>query len=333
VTRFCSRAGPCASTDAEREAQRPAQSAPNAAPERGKTAWLTTEERGTILAIRFVVALCNLAGRSVARAFVSLLMVYYTVFAAQARRASRAFLHRALGRRAGWLDAYRHLRTFGLVTLDRVFLLQGKRALFDLSAHGTELLTRLSEQKRGALLLGAHVGSFEVMRARADGRGHDIRVLAYLGNAKKINQVFAALSPEMQARIIPLGSMDALIRAKEALDQGAILAMLGDRTGLNEKTTYVDFMGEPAPFPTGPFLLSAALRCPVLLVFGIYLGKNRYQLFCEPFAERIILPRKERATALQSYVQAYAARLEHIARAHPHNWFNLYNFWDPTRPD
>lgn len=305
----------------------------DAASEPEKAAWLAREERGTVLAIRFIVALCNLAGRSAARVFVSLLMVYYTVFAAHGRRASQAFLARVRGRPAGWLDAYRHLRTFGLVTLDRVFLLQGKRALFDVAAHGTEHLAQLSDEKRGALLLGAHVGSFEVMRARADGRGHDIRVLAYLGNAKKINQVFAALSPEMQSRIIQLGSMDSLIRAKEALDQGAILAMLGDRTGLNEKTTSVVFMGEEAPFPTGPFLLAAALRCPVLLVFGLYRGGNRYELFCEPFAERILLPRSDRAGALQRYVQAYAARLEQVAREYPYNWFNLYDFWHPTRAD
>jgi predicted LPLAT superfamily acyltransferase len=169
------------------------------------------------------------------------------------------------------------------------------------------------------------------MRARAGGRGHDVRVLAYLGNAQKISQVFAALSPEMQARIIPLGTMDALIKAKDALDHGAILAMLGDRTGLNDKTAIVDFMGHKAPLPTGPFLLASALRCPVLLVFGIYRGGNRYELFCEPFAERITLPRSDREGALRSYAQAYATRLEEIARAHPYNWFNLYNFWDPKQ--
>jgi predicted LPLAT superfamily acyltransferase len=301
----------------------------SAAPD--KAAWLANEERGTLRGIRFLVGLCNLAGRRVARAFVRVLMVYYTLFAQQGRRASQAFLREALGRRAGLRDAYRHLCTFGLVTLDRVFLLQGKRELFQLTPHGTEHLDRLTADKRGALLLGAHVGSFEVMRARAGGRGHDIRVLAYLANAQKITQVFAALSPEMQARVIPLGGMDALIRAKDALDQGAMLAMLGDRTGLNDKTAHAEFMGKQAPFPTGPFLLAAALHCPVLLVFGIYLGGNRYELFCEPFAERIVLPRKDRQGALQGYVQAYARSLERVARKYPYNWFNLYDFWEPTR--
>ncbi len=141
--------------------------------------------------------------------------------------------------------------------------------------------------------------------------------------------MLAALAPEMQDRVISLGSVDSLLRAKEAIDQGAMVAMLGDRTGLNAKSTLVTFMGRPAPLPTGPFLMASALRCPVLLVFGIYRGGNWYEMHCEPFAERIELPRKNREEALQAYCQAYADRLEHFAREHPYNWFNLYDFWNP----
>jgi predicted LPLAT superfamily acyltransferase len=103
--------------------------------------------------------------------------------------------------------------------------------------------------------------------------------------------------------------------------------MLGDRTGLNSKITEVEFFGRKAALPTGPFLLASTLRCPVLLVFGLYAGGNRYQMFCEPFAERIVLPRKNRERALHDYAQAYATRLEHFARLYPYNWFNLYDFW------
>ena len=67
---------------------------------RTKVAWLANEERGTLRGIRFVVGLCNFAGRRAARAFVSLLMVYYTLFATQGRRASRAFLSHVFARRA-----------------------------------------------------------------------------------------------------------------------------------------------------------------------------------------------------------------------------------------
>ena len=75
------------------------------------------------------------------------------------------------------------------------------------------------------------------------------------------------------------------------------------------------------------FLLAAALKCPVYLVFGLYFEPNRYELFCEPFAERIELPRKGRHEALAQVVQSYAQRLEHYARLAPDNWFNFYDFW------
>lgn len=292
--------------------------------------WLTREERGTVLGIRFVVALCNLLGRTIARAFVALLTVYYMLFVGYGRRASRAWLTHVLERPATLREVYRHLLTFAWVTLDRVFFLQGRRELFALTPHGTEHLDALTAERRGALLLGAHIGSFEAMRARAGGRGHDIHVLAYFRNAKKITRVLAALSPEMHARVITLGSIDALIRAKDVIERGALLALLGDRTGLNDKVVHARFLGQRAPLPAGPFLLAAALRCPVFLVFGIYRGKNRYDLYCEPFAERIELPRGDRERALAQYVQAYASRLEHFARQYPFNWFNVYDFWNPS---
>lgn len=292
-----------------------------------KAAWLSQEERGTNLGIRFVVGLCNLFGRSIARAFIRVLALYYVAFAVRGRKASREFLSIALGRRATFFEVTKHITTFALVALDRVFLLQNQRERFVLNSEGTEHLDALTAQKQGAILLGAHLGSFEAMRARADNRGHDLYVLAYLENAKKITQVLAALAPDMHDRVIALGSVSAVLQAKEVVDAGAMLAVLGDRTGLNSKTTEVEFFGRKAKFPTGPFLLASSLRCPVLLVFGLYLGENRYQMYCEPFAERVVLTRKDREGALQSYVQAYARRLEHYARLYPYNWFNLYDFW------
>lgn len=307
-------------------------SEPNGEPT-NQVAWLSKEERGTVLGIRFVVWLCNLAGRSAARALVYVIAFYYVLFAGYGRRASRAWLTHVFGTTATLRQVYRHIATFALVTLDRVFMLQGRTDLFELKSHGNEHLEALSARKQGALLLGGHIGSFEAMRARAGGRGFDLYILVHAENAKKISQVLAAVAPENSARVINVGSVSAMLRAKEAVEGGAMIAILGDRTGLNNKTVDVMFMGRPAPFPTGPFLLASSLRCPVLLVFGLYLGGNRYALYCEPFAEQVVLPRGDREGALRDYVQAYAARLEHFAKAHPYNWFNIYDFWNPNEAE
>jgi predicted LPLAT superfamily acyltransferase len=296
-----------------------------------RAAWLSEKERGSILAIRFLVLLCNLFGRTLTRAFVHVLMVYYTAASSKARDASRAWLTRAFGRPATLVEVYRHLTTFALVALDRIFLLQGKTKLFEIESHGTEHLRKLSDEQKGAILLGAHIGSFEAMRAQGSGKGYDIHVLAYLENARKITAVLSALAPEMHDRVIGLGSVDSLFRARDVLEKGAMLALLGDRTGLNEKRVLADFCGQPAPFPSGPFLLAHSLQCPVLLVVGVYRGKNRYDIYCEPFAERVVLDRRDRQGSVQHYVQAYAKRIEEVALAHPYNWFNIYDFWKPER--
>ena len=119
-----------------------------------KAAWLSHEERGTQLGIRFVVGLCNLAGRSVARAFVRVLALYFVVFAGQSRRASRGFLTHVFGRPASLGEVIKHISTFALVALDRVFLLQGPAERFELTSHGTEHLDALTQRKQGAILLG-----------------------------------------------------------------------------------------------------------------------------------------------------------------------------------
>ncbi|HIE70257.1 MAG TPA: hypothetical protein EYP98_08780 [Planctomycetes bacterium] len=110
-----------------------------------------------------------------------------------------------------------------------------------------------------------------------------------------------------------------------------LVALLGDRTGLNERTVEATFMGETAHFPAGPFLLASVMKCPVYLTFGLYRSPNQYDLSCEPFAEKLHLPRKNREAGLREVVQRFADRLEHYARKAPENWFNFYDFWNKDR--
>ena len=90
------------------------------------------------------------------------------------------------------------------------------------------------------------------------------------------------------------------------------------------------FMGAEARLPTGPYALASAIGCPVFLTFGLYESPNRYRLICEPFAEKVELPRSERQKAIQGYAQRYADRLEHYCRLAPDNWFNFFEFWSES---
>ena len=82
-------------------------------------------------------------GRPAARLLLYPICLYYVLFSAKARRASREYLSRVLGQRPGLGDLYRHYFFFASTILDRVFLLSGRSELFDICMHGEEVVKRI----------------------------------------------------------------------------------------------------------------------------------------------------------------------------------------------
>lgn len=294
----------------------------------GDRAWMTRPERGTVLGIRATLLFCRVFGRRGAGALLAVITFYYALFARAARRASQDYLRR-IGQPHGFWASWRHIYTFARCALDRVFLVRGETSRFRVTHTGIEHLRALQQQGKGALLLGAHLGSFEAMRASSVDKRLPIHILAYWQNAKMINDFLRTVGADFDVRVIPIDPRDTsyILAAKEAIERGELVAVLGDRVGVNDKTCTADFLGAPARFPTGPYTLAALLKCPIYLTFGLYHGPDRYDLYCEPFAEQLELPRGRREAATAAHVQRYAERLEHYCRLAPLNWFNFYEFW------
>jgi predicted LPLAT superfamily acyltransferase len=292
-------------------------------------------EAGTVWGIRFVLFLCTVFGRRVARAFVHVLAFYYFAFSASARRSSRRYLCRLRGAPVGFWAPYRHILTFAEVTLDRLFFARGRNDLFEVTSHGREHLSALHGQKKGALLLFSHVGSFEAARFYSEEGAYRVNVLGYFRNARMINATLEKLNPNINVRLIDLtpDSVDFIFAVKERIKAGEIVSTMGDRVGAEGKSATATFFGSPARFPTGPFLLAHLLACPVYLSFGLYFEPNRYELFCEPFAEKIALPREGRDQALAALAQRYATRLEEYCRRAEYNWFNFFEFWEEPKKE
>lgn len=295
----------------------------------GDRAWMTRPERGTVLGIRALMLFVRVFGRRGAGMLLRVIVFYYALFAGKARAASQDYLRR-IGQPHGFWASYRHIYAFARCALDRVFLVRGEFHRFTIGRFGQEHLDRLREERRGAILLGAHLGSFEAMKASAQGRRLPINILAFWHNARMINSFLKTVGGAgFDAKVIQIDPRDTsyILAAKEAVERGELVAILGDRVGVNEKTVTVDFLGAPARFPTGPFTLAALLKCPIYLTFGLYHAPDRYDLYCEPFAESLELPRGRREEAIAAHAQRYAERLEHYCRLAPDNWFNFYDFW------
>ena len=233
-----------------------------------------------------------------------------------------------LGRPAKARDVARHYLTFARTLQDRIYFLAGRSAEFAVEQHGTDALEGALAKGRGCILLGAHLGSFELLRMIGSlERKLPVNVLLYPDNAAKFDALVAEIRPEIGRRVIPAGRPDTMLRVNECLERGEIVGLLGDRTLRAERTVQCDFLGTAARFPQGPLLLAAILKAPVVLFFGLYLGGRRYAIHFEPFAEELDASREGRHARLEPWIARYAGRLEHYCRLAPYNWFNFYDFW------
>lgn len=298
--------------------------------------WSARREGGGWFAIWLIRTVGLKLGRPAARAALYPITLYFYFRRPYERGISYAFLERALGRPARMREVLRHIHRFAGTILDRVFLLADRFARFDVRIHGLEELTSRMRPDRGVLLLGSHVGSFEVLRAAAIGRP-DVKVRAVLDTQKTpaLTELLHAINPDIARNVIDASRSGAevVLALGEAIGEGALAALLADRARPQEATVMADFFGAPAPFPTAPFLIGSVLKAPIVLCFGMYRGGNRYDLYFEAFEDAPSLSRRHREAEAQAMVQRYAARLEHHVRGDPYNWFNWHDFWNSQSED
>ncbi len=318
-----------AALDLGAPAVRPAPATATAAP-RAAAAWTTQAERGSRSLLGFMRWLSLACGRRASRVVLHGIVLYFFLFAPSARRHARGYLRRALGREPTARDRYLQILNFATMIHDRVFLLNDRFEQFEVTIEGEDLVREALVRGHGALLMGAHLGSFEVIRSVGHQQvGLEVAMAMYADNARKITAALNAINPRLRLDVIELGHVSAMIELNARLDAGAFVGLLGDRSFAEEDSELVEFLGAPAAFPTGPMRLACMLRRPVYFMAGLWLGANRYHVVFEPLADFSATPRAERAAAVASAIRRYAALVERRCRSAPYNWYNFFDFWAP----
>lgn len=296
-------------------------------------AWSASRERSNLFTVRLMAWIAVHLGRPVARLLLHPIALYFLCFSPAPRRHSARYLARVLGRPPTWAERYRHFHRFASVVLDRVYFARRQMARFALRLDGVPALEALLARGRGAVLLGAHFGSFEALQAVGGEHRMSVAMVMYPHNARMIQRVLQAVAPGFELGIIPIGSADSTLAIRDWLDRGALVGLLADRLPPQAEPSRQGeiecaFLGRPARFATGPLRLAMLLRRPVVLMSATYLGGNRYHVRFEPLADFSEPPAPAlREARLREVQRAYVARLEALCREAPFNWFNFYDFW------
>ena len=310
--------------------------------------WARQKEIKGLWGMRVMLAVWRLLGRKAIAPLLYPVVAVYWLGAHQARLASQTWLKRVRSELAArslpiptHLNSYRHFLRFADAMLDKIASWRGEMRLGQdvVFAPNAEAALDIGSPQ-GKLLLASHLGDIEACRALAQLQvSKTINALVFNDNAQRFKQIMAEIAPQAGLNLLPVTDIgpDTAMLLKDKLDRGEWVAIVGDRIavkpqrGNSSRVIWSRFMGQPAPFPQGPFILASILRCPVLLVYALR-QQGKLHLHCEPFADPLLLPRADRQAALQQTVDRYAERLEHYALQAPLDWFNFFNFWQLPDP-
>ena len=296
------------------------------------TPWWRLPERGGAFGLRMMLAIYRLLGRRVCAAMLVPVAGGFFLAGRRQRAASFDYLSIILGRRPTLWEHFSHFLGFAMRCLDVFVAWSGKLPADAVRPLDRSYLDGLRDDPRGALLIVSHLGNAEISRASLD---PELRarlvVLTHTKNAVRFNELLREVSPEAALDMIEVTDVgaDTAIALQSLIEKGAWIAIAGDRTpvGGQGRVTRVPFLGRNAPFPNGPWILAALLRCPVRLLFCLK-DRSGWALSIEPFAEQIMLPRGRREAALADCIGRYSQRLEDMARTAPLQWFNFFDFWE-----
>jgi predicted LPLAT superfamily acyltransferase len=294
--------------------------------------WASINEISFVAGMRLLFWICRVFGRWPFRAVLYPVLAWYVLTKPLPRNASRNYLRRVAKHSSeAQPGVLPHFAAFGESILDKMQLWGGLFKFDSVDLHGGELITDAVAAGKGGLLVCAHLGNLELCRVLSRQR-HDIKltVLVHTKHAQAFNDMLGRLNPASQLNLMQVTEMSpaTAMLLSERVARGEFVVIAGDRVPVSQqpRVAVADFIGAPAAFPVGPYVLASVLQCPVYLLFSIRKGR-RSEVHFEYFRDAVRLPRQGRAAALQVLAADYARRLEHYTLQAPLQWFNFYDFW------
>ena len=186
----------------------------------------------------------------------------------------------------------------------------------EVHVEGYEHMRSAQRRHRGAILLTAHLGNWEVGAALIRRMGFPITVVALPHDDPRVDHLFNRQRLRCGVGVIPLG-VGAAQRSLQSLRDGQFLGLLGDWE-FSGKGLLVPVFKRQITLPRGPAVLSLRSQAPMVPTFLIREGIWKFRLCFEPPIWP--LPQEGREVSVRTLTYMYAAAFERYLRRFPDQW-------------
>nr|WP_315223905.1 lipid A biosynthesis acyltransferase [uncultured Flavobacterium sp.] len=283
------------------------------------------KSKGTVLGYRIFVFLIQKVGVTSAYFLLYFVASYYFLFLKKSNRAIFYYFKERLG--FSYLKSkkmvFRSYYTFGQTIIDKISISAGMRNKFTYEFDGIEILKKLLAEKKGGVLISAHMGNFEIAEHFLGEIDLDFQinlVTTDLEHSAIKNYLESIAKKPTVKFIIIREDLSHIFEINAALSNNELICFTGDRYFEGTKSLTDSILGEEAHFPAGPFLIASRLKVPVVFVYVMKEPKLHYHLYAR---EATVKHRDEKAL-LKEYIKS----VESIVQKYPLQWFNYFDFWN-----
>lgn len=297
--------------------------------------WSDIKESSTLTGMRILLTAYKIGGNWLFKPLLAPVILYYYLSNRAARKSSHNFLalvsrHQPLKQPIFWLS-FRHFWQFGCAMLDKLAAWQESICYSDIDTHNRDIILDLIAQRRGGVLMISHLGNFEICRALKSAHFAELKltILVHTKHAEKFNKILNQHSSDAQINLLQVTEITpaSAMLLSERCEQGGFVVIAGDRSAVGYSNSLeVDFLGQSAPLPRGPYMLAAILKAPLISLTSIK-ERGRYQLYFDSISDTVAPKRSEREQVIAQLAQRYADLLGKYCLQAPLQWFNFYEFW------
>lgn len=298
--------------------------------------WSSLKEKGGYLPLMLILFIYKSLGRLFIKPILYIIVFWYWIFSSSIKKNSLIYLRRnyiyssksSFKNIPNIIDTYFHFIQFASAILDKIDAWLGYKNKNQIIIHGEDIVKEYYQ--KGLILFVSHFGNIEVLKAINASRPQKINILVYQKHSSGFNKFLKKISKNSQASLIAVDEIDlnTSIMLEEKVSRGEWIVIAVDRVPINSnRILTIPFLGYPASWPQGGWLIANLLKVPVIASF-CYQENEQTKIYFHSLSEKVNFSRKHRNDQMQELAVKYVKLLEGHCLKAPYQWFNFYHFWD-----